>query len=60
MQRSIQVCQENMSNLMSMFETFMKHNLAIQKENSAYESETLNKCQLNYEARDRHIILKVP
>lgn len=49
-----------MSNLMSMFETFMKYSLATQKENSAYESETLHKCQLNYEARDRHIILKVP
>lgn len=38
----------------------MKYSLATQKENSAYESETLHKCQLNYEARDRHIILKVP
>lgn len=60
--RSVEVCQENMNHLMSMFETFMKHTLKGNnpKDSSVYDAETFNKSELQYEIRDRQIILQVP
>ncbi len=48
-----------MNHLISMFETFMKQTNN-NKDLGIYDSETLNKAQMQFEARDRHVILSTP
>ena len=47
LEKSIETCQQNMNNLISMFETFMKQTNN-NKDLGIYDPETLNKAQMQF------------